>query len=167
VVRGGSQAVVEETTAPEGSVRQEAEEGESPSEALTAEANAGQEGGVASEPPEPAYPAVADVVNAWASAWADQRVEDYLWFYSSSFAPPNGASRPAWEAYRRERLEAPDSIEITLANLTQQNLDSDLTRVTFEQAYKAGGYSDRVLKTLVMVREDGSWKILSELSEAL
>jgi uncharacterized protein (TIGR02266 family) len=117
--------------------------------------------------PEPGYPAAGEVVQAWADAWAGQRVEDYLWFYARGFSPPNGASRPAWEAYRRERLEAPSSIQIALENLSEESLDESRTRVTFEQAYSADSYSDRVLKTLVMVKEDDSWKILSEQSEPL
>jgi len=119
------------------------------------------------ESPEPSYPAVGEVVQAWADAWSGQRVEYYLWFYARGFAPPNGASRSAWEAYRRERLEAPSSIQVTLEKLSEQSLDDNRTSVTFEQAYRAGSYGDRVLKTLVMVREDGSWKILSEQSEPL
>ena len=114
-----------------------------------------------------AYPVASDVAAAWAAAWADQRVEDYLSFYSADFVPPNGAARRAWEAYRRERLTAPDSISIVLSDVSEQVLDETRTRVTFAQAYSAGAYSDQVLKTLVMVREDGTWKILSETSEVL
>jgi hypothetical protein len=123
--------------------------------------------GVQLEPVEPAYPVAGDVTLNWASAWSQQRVDDYLGFYSSEFMPPNGASRKAWEAYRRERLEAPDSIEITITELTEEVLDADRTRVVFIQAYRAGSYSDVVRKTLVMTREEGTWRILSEQSEAL
>jgi predicted nucleic acid-binding Zn-ribbon protein len=122
---------------------------------------------VADEVVEPAYPPAVDVARAWASAWSDQRVDDYLSYYSRDFRPPNGAGRRAWEAYRRERVAAPDSIEITLTEVTETALDDGRVEVVFVQAYTAGAYSDKVRKTLVMKQEDGSWKILSEDSVAL
>ncbi|MDH3255454.1 MAG: hypothetical protein OEM62_10710, partial [Acidobacteriota bacterium] len=118
-------------------------------------------------PREAPYPSPANVVTAWAEAWSGQRVDDYLSFYSRSFVPANGADRSAWEAQRRDRVSSPASIEVSLGEIAERKLNDERVSVTFEQAYRAGSYSDRVMKTLVLVREAGTWKILSEVSEVL
>ena len=41
-------------------------------------------------------------------------------------------------------------------------LDAERVRVVFDQSYETESYSDQVVKTLELIWEDGSWKILSE-----
>jgi hypothetical protein len=121
----------------------------------------------ASEPEEPAEaapdPAAAGpAVRAWATAWADQRVDDYLASYADSFQPPDGQSREAWAADRRVRIERPRSVEVDVEAARVVELSGERVSVSFHQAYRSHTYSDRVRKTWLLVWQDGSWKIAEE-----
>jgi hypothetical protein len=114
---------------------------------------------------EPEAPAVEAAVRAWASAWSDQRVDDYLAFYSDRFQPAGGLGRSDWEAQRRDRLLRPQSIKVTLAEVTVTHLAPDLALLTFRQTYDADSYRDQVTKTLELALEDGRWQIITEESD--
>jgi uncharacterized protein (TIGR02266 family) len=117
--------------------------------------------------PLPELPPAAEAVRAWARAWSEQRVDDYLSSYSKEFVPPDDLSRSEWEAYRRERLLAPASITLTLEALSEEEIETERARVTFDQSYETATYSDKVRKTVLLVWEDESWKIAVEESEPL
>ena len=110
--------------------------------------------------PEPA--AAEPAVRDWAAAWSDQRVEDYLASYADSFQPPDGQSRQAWAADRRQRIARPSSIQVDIEATRTVELGPDRVSVSFDQSYTSDTFSDRVRKTLVLVWQDGTWKIAEE-----
>ena len=103
-------------------------------------------------------------VDSWAAAWAGQRVDDYLSFYSSQYAPP-GMSRGAWEQRRRARITAPEFIRVRVAVREAERKSPTRGSVTFIQVYESDTFSDTVTKTLELGLEGGSWKILAETVE--
>ncbi len=107
---------------------------------------------------------VVATVRAWAKAWSEQRVDNYLSFYSFDFVPPDGASREVWAAQRRARLEAPRSIEVTLDQISPMVV-GDRATVSFVQSYDADSFDDVVEKTLVLERTDGLWRIVEERAQ--
>lgn len=117
----------------------------------------------AAEEPDPM--AVERAVRAWATAWSEQRVPDYLASYASGFELPGGMTRAEWEAQRRTRLRAPASIRLEIGPLEQTTLEPGRVRVAFDQSYATESYSDRVRKILELVWDDGTWKIATETSE--
>ncbi len=119
----------------------------------------------APEPPPPSRQQLVDVAQAWARAWADQRVDDYLGFYAADFRPPRGMSRGDWQAERRLRIASPRHIEVALGSIAVEPMSSDRARVTFDQAYRSDNYRDSVHKTLELVREKGDWRILAERAD--
>ena len=98
------------------------------------------------------------LARAWALAWSDKRVDDYLSFYASVFAPP-GVSRGGWEKTRRERLTRPLFIEVELSNVRSQIHGPDHATVSFDQVYRSDTFGDSIVKTLELVREADLWKI--------
>ena len=104
-------------------------------------------------------------MRSWAAAWSDQRVDDYLSFYSESFVPRGGASRDDWDRTRRERLTRPRFIEVELSNFRTEILGDERATVSFDQAYRSDTFEDRVVKTLRLVREGDLWKIGEEIAE--
>ena len=117
------------------------------------------------DPPiDPDSAEILAMVNAWAEAWSKQRVEDYLAFYASSFVPPGGMSRAAWEAERRQRLLAPGWIAVAAALVDLRTPAPNRAEVEFIQSYKSDGYTDVVVKTLELVVEAGRWTIARETS---
>ena len=71
-------------------------------------------------------------------------------------------SRGNWEALRRTRILGPGRIEVRLSAIAVESLGAERARVSFDQSYRSDGYSDRVRKTLELVREGDGWKILGE-----
>ncbi|PPC86712.1 MAG: hypothetical protein CTY37_05235 [Methylotenera sp.] len=107
---------------------------------------------------------VTDAVGNWAKAWSSQEVDKYLASYADSFKPPKGLSRKAWEQQRRERISAPKSISVELANQNVTIVDSSNAKVTFKQSYKGAGKPIRTDKTLLLKKENGSWLIEQEIA---
>ena len=114
--------------------------------------------------PEPLSPteAAIDTVRAWAAAWSDQRVDDYLSYYAPDFRPPDGLGRDAWEERRRERLGRPAYIRVTITSLGAEAAGDGTVRATFGQEYKSDTFADQVTKVLTLAKRDGRWRILVE-----
>ncbi len=121
-------------------------------------------------PSRPAAPPVlpaqqlVELVQSWARAWSDQRVDAYLGLYASDFRPPGELSRGEWEAQRRSRILGPRQIEVQLSAIEVEPIDARRARVSFDQSYRSDNYRDTVRKSLELVREAGAWKILAERS---
>ncbi len=111
--------------------------------------------------------AALEAIDAWARAWSERDVGRYLGFYSSEFSPDRGISRGAWENQRRKRLQAPNSINVSIRDLRLEPLKADRMIARFTQDYAADTYSESgTLKMLVLVREAAGWRIAVEALEA-
>jgi tetratricopeptide (TPR) repeat protein len=117
--------------------------------------------GIVVEDVSPSPRELAAVVESWAGSWSDQRVEDYLSYYSRSFEPAGEISRSEWEEQRRTRVTAPDFIKVSLA-FVDFEIGEVSARVTVNQSYESNTFSDLVTKTLELRRETDGWKILRE-----
>jgi tetratricopeptide (TPR) repeat protein len=129
----------------------------------------------AADPAKPRAPAVATApaasaasedgvkasVNAWARAWAAKDVPAYLGYYATTFVPPDGLDRGAWEAQRRERIERPKSITIELTFRSVKINGNEATAV-FKQSYRSETVNSNNTKTLKLVRAGDKWLIQSE-----
>lgn len=113
-------------------------------------------------PPTPDPATAAAAVRSWAAAWSEQRVDDYLAAYSTEFQPPQGLRPAEWASRRRNRIQRPARIQVSLDELSQTVVAADRVRVSFRQSYETETFSDQVDKTLELVWEDGAWKIVIE-----
>ena len=105
---------------------------------------------------------VLAAVNSWAKQWAGKNAEGYLAAYSKSFKPEDGLSRSAWSEARRERIAAPKRISVELLGTTVEMLSATEAKVTFRQAYSSDALQTRSRKTLTLVKEGASWRIVRE-----
>lgn len=115
--------------------------------------------------PDTVEPPQILLVNDWARAWSDQRVDDYLAAYSSRFEVTGGLDRKSWQGQRRVRILAPQWIEVGLAFVELEEAGPDTARVSFVQAYESDSYRDVVRKVLDLAREEDGWRILRETVE--
>jgi uncharacterized protein (TIGR02266 family) len=115
-------------------------------------------------PPPRAEPGAVftDLVENWSLAWAQQRMDDYLSYYSQDFEPIRGMTPTEWRAFREERILGPRYIFMAISGLNWSQTDDQRAQTTFLQTYRSDRYSDTVLKTLDLVWEDNRWKILRE-----
>lgn len=118
--------------------------------------------------PEPQGPDIEEAIAtvlSWAEAWSQQRVGDYLAFYSRDFQPEGHDSLAAWQAHRRDRIESPAHIDLSVSAVQATFVDPQRVSVRFRQAYRSPTYEDVVLKILILGWEGESWKILQETVE--
>jgi tetratricopeptide (TPR) repeat protein len=103
-----------------------------------------------------------ETVISWAAAWSAQNADSYLSFYADDFKTPAGETRAAWEAARRERINAPKFIHVDIKILSIQFTDSNHAAVKFHQTYKSSQLKSSGNKTLLMVKTGGKWLIQEE-----
>lgn len=120
--------------------------------------------------PPPPTPAPAEqvegAVRAWADAWARQDVAAYLASYAAEFEPPDGLPRPEWVSLRRRRVRDRASIELKIEALEIELRGAGRAEARFRQSYSSPSYSDVVRKTLVLVEDEGDWRIVAERASA-
>jgi len=109
----------------------------------------------------------ADVLTAtkeWAAAWSARNSRKYLAFYAKEFKTPDGSSRSAWEAQRKQRIAAPKSIHVEVRDPKVKVADDKHASVSFKQTYRASHLNVVSSKTLNWVKTDGQWLIAEERS---
>jgi ketosteroid isomerase-like protein len=105
--------------------------------------------------------AAASMIADWAAAWSAKDVGRYLSFYSATFKPASGASRQAWEAQRRQRIEDKGAISVTPVDV-QVTTNQGKAEATFKQLYRAGALNSSEKKRLLLVKEGTRWLIAAE-----
>jgi ketosteroid isomerase-like protein len=100
-------------------------------------------------------------VQNWAAAWSSKDLKAYFNAYSKDFDPAGGASRSAWEAERRARIEGKSKISVRLEGL-QVVVNGNKATAKFRQDYRANGIAISSRKTLELVKRGDSWKITRE-----
>ena len=104
------------------------------------------------------------VVKQWAQQWSARDVDGYLAAYAEDFRPPDGSSRSAWAAQRRERIRKPRYIRVELADIRVKFLNDQSAQVSFKQSYQSESFKDKVSKTLLLRWLNGRWLIAEETS---
>lgn len=105
---------------------------------------------------------VVQALNAWAAAWSRKDADGYLGYYAASFDPPGRESRAAWEKTRRERIEAPKSIAVSVDSPKVTMRGNDRAVVTFRQNYRSDRLKSTSRKSLEMVKTEKGWQIQKE-----
>jgi hypothetical protein len=103
-------------------------------------------------------------LQAWAQAWSTQDVELYLGFYANEYKPAGGVSKEKWAQQRYTRLSKPKWISIDVSGVEVSVVEHSLVELHFSQRFSSDRFSDVSNKLMVMVLEEGSWRILEERS---
>ena len=107
---------------------------------------------------------VGYVVERWREAWSKGDIDNYLLSYSSDFTPPKGLTFEAWKANRKFRVKPEKNISLELSDFEVAMLEELSSGVVeFTQRYQSGSYVERSRKRLSLVKQDGEWKITSEV----
>jgi tetratricopeptide (TPR) repeat protein len=104
---------------------------------------------------------IAGIVRNWAAAWSRKDVTAYLSFYASDFQTPKGMARRAWEAERRQRIDKPGRLLVTVDDIRVSASGATVT-ARFRQRYASATFNSTTGKTLVFVKSGGRWLILQE-----
>ena len=115
-------------------------------------------------PEAPQKETAAEFILRWAQAWSQQDVSQYLTFYDQAFIPSGGKSKEDWETQRYERINRPQSIEVTLTDIQLSEQTEDRVRLEAVQTYNSDIYSDRTRKVFDLREGEEGWSILRERS---
>ncbi|HLP97735.1 MAG TPA: tetratricopeptide repeat protein [Sideroxyarcus sp.] len=107
---------------------------------------------------------VLQATQAWAAAWSAKDSKKYLSLYAKEFKTPDGLSRSAWEAQRKERIAKPSSIRVEVRDTKIRVADDKHVNIAFKQSYRASHLSSTSSKALEWVKVDGQWLITEERS---
>jgi hypothetical protein len=99
-----------------------------------------------------------DAVRLWAWAWASGKPDAVIQMYSSSFSAPSEGGSAAFLEQRRQQVETGRAPEAKLEDVTVTASGADRRVVTFVQRFGEGA----VRKELILAREGGIWRIVSE-----
>lgn len=100
-------------------------------------------------------------IDLWAAAWSMQNTELYLDLYHNKFKGPH-ATRRQWEMFRKSRLIAPKSIDVSIAYDRFEIVKPDIAEIRFQQTYKSNLYKDVSTKVLTLENTEDGWKIIRE-----
>lgn len=112
---------------------------------------------------EPVLPPVEDFIAAWTASWQAQDLDAYLASYDAGFVPPQDLSREDWEAQRRRVIGNAVDIRVSAEAPEEISEAPDGMRIVrFWLDYSAASYADRTLKELLLVPDNGTWRIRAE-----
>lgn len=105
---------------------------------------------------------VVNTLNQWAQAWSNQNVQAYLAVYSDNYQPRGGQSLAKWIQQRGQHFKSGEHTQVTLADIEVAFDNPQRAIATFDERYQSPRRSDEDHKRVVLVREDGGWRIKKE-----
>jgi len=103
---------------------------------------------------------VKELINVWAKAWSDKNIGLYGTCYSSDFFS-EGMNKKLWLKYKDTLNKKYEYIKIDIENPKIEKKGRHVKAVFF-QNYESSGFSTKGIKTLVLKKEEGQWRILKE-----
>jgi PPM family protein phosphatase len=103
----------------------------------------------------------AFILGEWREAWEKFSVHDILELYSSSFGDKlrDMQYEGMWDKYR-----AREKADIAIENISVSQ-ESGGVRVSFVQHFQTNRFNERSLVNILLVRENGKWKVAEEREE--
>jgi len=121
------------------------------------------------QPPEHTRNTDKEVVHKfilqWKHYWESKDYENYMQRYSRDFNS-RGMDWNQWSTFKKDLAERYHQISLIFKDL-QIIFEDTHAVVNFKQYYRSDDYSDCGMKSLVLKKEDGEWKIFSEKWEPL
>jgi len=103
-----------------------------------------------------------DLVVGWAKSWSDGNFEEYLQYYAQDFDPPGELTREEWQTARNGIIAKHPTMVVVPDSLTVVEATSDRAVVQLVQSSELDGVTSTLRKGLVLVRENGVWRIQQE-----
>jgi hypothetical protein len=109
--------------------------------------------------------AVLVTVYTWASLWAAGDLDGYRALYAGSFSPPRGADQATWDRVTANRVRASGPRTVDVYEPSVRMISADRAEVRFRvQERRAGGASTELRLRMLLIAEDGVWRIAEEES---
>jgi len=104
---------------------------------------------------------VEKFIQQWLQAWRSRDLNAYLDCYAPDFHS-DGYDRSGWRKYKAELFAAINQIDVQYDNLEVQTTQPLTYQVTFRQIYRADGYRDVGIKTVILKGPADRLQIIQE-----
>ncbi len=106
---------------------------------------------------------IRNALEEWRHAWESLDPNRYFSHYSRAFVPPR---RPLakWRQHKRSVFKRAKEIHVRLTHIRITQPKTGRARIHLKQTYRSDRYHETSKKLIEMVREDGLWKIIREVS---
>lgn len=105
------------------------------------------------------------VLNQWADAWSRNDFQAYKAFYSRRFISTDGKKYTTWIKGRDKLVTKNKLITLILTDRHILSQTENEVVVRFYQNYAAAHLNESIYKTLRLIKENGTWKIIAETVE--
>jgi murein L,D-transpeptidase YafK len=105
---------------------------------------------------------VQKMIAAWLRAWSSRDIKKYGSYYSKKFKSQGGASLDSWLKYKNRINRKYKYIRVTEKNLKVKK-GAKRSVATFTQRYESSAFKTVGTKKLILIRENGRWKIYREI----
>ena len=105
-------------------------------------------------------PSLQETVDGWLVAWSTKDMKTYADFYSSRFFS-DGMNKEKWVERKVRLAKRYASIKVVGRNF-KINKGETKSVVTFVQDYRTGNFKEKGFKRLVLLKEEGVWRIYRE-----
>jgi len=103
---------------------------------------------------------IEEMIEGWLKAWSAKDIKAYGDYYAQYFRS-QGMNRQRWLKYKKRLSKKYSYIKVEADNIKIQKGEKR-SSATFLQTYKSPGYRAIGTKKLILVRENGRWKIFRE-----
>jgi murein L,D-transpeptidase YafK len=104
---------------------------------------------------------VNELIELWAKAWSDKNISVYGSCYSSDFTS-DGMSKKGWLKYKDRLNKKYNFIKIDFKKPEIEKKGS-FVKAVFYQTYESSGFKTSGIKTLMLKKEEGKWRIFKEI----
>jgi len=109
--------------------------------------------------------AIQKFILDWKHYWENKDLENYMRCYSKEFTS-QGMDWYQWKNFKNRFNEEYHSISLSFSDPHITFKDNQAV-ASFKQYYQSDDYSDYGMKSLILKKEDGNWKIFAEQWEPL
>jgi ketosteroid isomerase-like protein len=105
---------------------------------------------------------IESFIEKWRRCWEDKELETYIRCYSENFKA-RGMDRKEWKNLKQILNDTYKNIKVNITDAEINIKDGGKkAEVSFLQDYQADHYSDKGLKRMLLEKEEGKWKIVTE-----
>lgn len=102
-------------------------------------------------------------VYTWASRWAAGDLAGYQALYADGFVLPRGADQATWDRVIANRVQASGPRSVDVVSPAVRAIAPERAEIRFRVVERrAGGASSELSMRMVLVIQDGAWRILEE-----